>query len=191
MPPPIPQEVVDSCIDSLAFNVRDSDPTCQSRKALLLCSLVSRAFGQRARHHIFSKIRIKPSPGDIRSQQLRDIMKEDPNLCHFIRTLDIHIADAGHKKTATSKTGLPDILNMLKLRRQGDRNLQASPQIETLGVESIKIFYRLWLVLSTTSTRTSSKQLSQPGTTQNPEIHPHLGIQRGARRARHQLFAHN
>jgi hypothetical protein len=40
-------------------------------------------------------------------------MKKDPNLCQFIRTLDIHIADAGHKKTGTSKTGLPDILNML------------------------------------------------------------------------------
>jgi len=123
MPPPIPQEVIDSCIDNLAFDVNDLDRTCQARKALLLCSLVSRAFGQRARHHIFSEIRIKPSPGDIRSRQLRDIMKKDPNLCHFIRTLDIHIADAGHKKTATSKTGLPDILNMLS-RSSGSKGIE-------------------------------------------------------------------
>ena len=123
MPPPLPQEVIDSCIDNLAFSVKDSDHTCQARSALLLCSLVSRAFGHRARHHIFSEIRIKPSPGDIRSQQLRDIMKKDPKLCHFIRTLDIHIADTSHKKAATSKTGLPDVLNMLS-RSSGGKGIE-------------------------------------------------------------------
>src|SRR5258708_4377512 len=123
MPPTLPQKVIDSCIDNLAFNAKDSDQTYQARNALLLCYLVSRAFGQRARHHIFSEIRIKPSPGDIRSRQLRDIMKKDLSLCHFIRTLDIHIADAGHKKTATSKTGLPDILNMLS-RSSGGKGIE-------------------------------------------------------------------
>jgi hypothetical protein len=40
-------------------------------------------------------------------------MKEDRNLCQSIRILDNNIADEGHKKTATSKTGLPGILTML------------------------------------------------------------------------------
>ncbi|KIM40935.1 hypothetical protein M413DRAFT_156254 [Hebeloma cylindrosporum] len=123
MPAPIPQEIIDSCIDNLAFDVRDSDKSCKARKALLLCSLVSRAFGQRARHHIFSDICIRPSRGDGRSQKLRDIMKKDPNLCRFIRTLDIHIADKGPQKTATSRTGLPDILNMLS-RSSGGRGIE-------------------------------------------------------------------
>jgi len=127
MLPPIPQEVIDLCIDNLAFDVTDSDPTRRARKALLLCSLVSHAFRQRARYHIFSDIRIKPSPGDIRSRQLRDIMKEESNICQLIRTLDINIADEGHKKTATSKTGLPDILNML------------SPSSGGKGIEAFKL----------------------------------------------------
>ena len=113
--PSIPQEVIDLCIDNLSFSITDSDPTCPAWKALLRCSLVSHAFGQRARHHIFSYVVIKPSPEDIRSQRFRDIMKEDLNICQFIRTLEIHIVDKleGDDETATSETGLPDILNMV------------------------------------------------------------------------------
>ncbi|KIM40916.1 hypothetical protein M413DRAFT_156045 [Hebeloma cylindrosporum] len=167
MPSPIPQEIIDSCIDNLAFDVSDSDQSCEARKALFLCSLASRALGQRARYHIFSDIRIRPSPGDVRSQQLRDIMKEDPNICRFIRTLDIHIADKGPQTTATSRTGLPDILNMLS-RRSGEGESRAlrftATQIEILGAESIKNFFRLWLISSTTPIRTRdpAQVISEP-----------------------------
>ncbi|KAF9022657.1 hypothetical protein BDZ89DRAFT_197627 [Hymenopellis radicata] len=84
---PLPQELLDACVDALAADHELTDRT------LMACAAAGRRLRYRAQHHLFSTVSISQSPsrhdGHPTPARLLSLLKSSPHLATHIRTLRI------------------------------------------------------------------------------------------------------